>query len=1038
MNEAEETRPTPVLRGLGRRGMSPTMAAVVLIVVIALVGGAGFAGLNAISGGGGTTRTSCTPANAPGCGGHGRLNDVQLFLAYQPGFGETAVQVSLAQSIPATVSLGGGEAASSFSVAWGDGTTTTQTSSTFSHSYSGIGSYVLYATAVVNGVTHTGSSWLVPVTVIPTIATTASGDFPTLSTSFSNGTSNGIYPWVSQGGQVTVTASYSALPTASGFTAGSPQIVASAGATQVSVSNSTTSATGTFSFAAPGVYHLTMVGPVTGPQGTVYQNYTWGVFVGATGAPLQCANDCKGTGTVGATSPHPGSLYAYEVAPGGATSLDPAVDYETVGGEILENVYETLVNYNGSSTASFVPVLSTCVPGPAASGPNSCQAQYGSDLVQGNYWTFPIDPNARFFDSGTGASWGVYPSDVMFSIARTMMWLQTPSQYVYNGWIIGQSLLPYGNAHWDGGVHAPWNNTPQNVLGSMLVNDSAYCPSAAMTGAHGCITFDVAGSGVIWPEFLEFLADEAGASVVPCGWFTAQGAGLPGFMITAAHGDGPCTLPGGVTSTNTSAFQSYVSGASPTLYDPIIALGASSPYQPQPQVRWNAVGSGPYYIVSVNQGQGYILKPNPAYTQPNCANQPNCFPAPGTYVKDVYVFWEPNSVTGVEQYIAGQSDYSVILPTDIPTVLNLVQKGKVSLFSLPTLNLFLQGFYYHFDPAATQTDSSLTTNIPGDFFSYVGMREFLAQAFPYNTFITQYNAEDGIPFIQGVGGAIPQYLGNYYPTNITWPGLNATTGAWQDPNTNPSAQGSAAWWWAEITNPANTAYYDPEAVACKTTTCVFPMVSEQGAAPWDEGVAAWSAEVKTITGGAIDFSTWDPTFSQIVQYSTVAPGTSPFTSAIDGWLPDYPDPTDYMAPYYYPDGSYTYSAALNETFVADEFGGDYMDASCGHAADNFADLVYWAGVAGPTAVIPNDCQGIAYAVMTWAADQAASMTVGPGRVLFYNLVEHIANGLALYVYEEQQVLTTSDATWITPGSFDTNVVSPGQLWFFWTGTGVVG
>ena len=37
--------------------------------------------------------------------------------------------------------------------------------------------------------------------------------------------------------------------------------------------------------------------------------------------------------------------------------LDPAVDYETAGGEVLQNTYETLVWYNGTSATQFVPWL---------------------------------------------------------------------------------------------------------------------------------------------------------------------------------------------------------------------------------------------------------------------------------------------------------------------------------------------------------------------------------------------------------------------------------------------------------------------------------------------------------------------------------------------------------------------------------------------------------------------------------------------------------------------------------------------------------
>jgi hypothetical protein len=38
-------------------------------------------------------------------------------------------------------------------------------------------------------------------------------------------------------------------------------------------------------------------------------------------------------------------------------SLDPAFDYETAGGEILQNVYETLVTYEGNYESKLVPLL---------------------------------------------------------------------------------------------------------------------------------------------------------------------------------------------------------------------------------------------------------------------------------------------------------------------------------------------------------------------------------------------------------------------------------------------------------------------------------------------------------------------------------------------------------------------------------------------------------------------------------------------------------------------------------------------------------
>lgn len=56
------------------------------------------------------------------------------------------------------------------------------------------------------------------------------------------------------------------------------------------------------------------------------------------------------------------NVFRYGAAEGNHESLDPAVDYETVGGEILQNVYETLVFFNGSSPDDMKPMLAAKLP----------------------------------------------------------------------------------------------------------------------------------------------------------------------------------------------------------------------------------------------------------------------------------------------------------------------------------------------------------------------------------------------------------------------------------------------------------------------------------------------------------------------------------------------------------------------------------------------------------------------------------------------------------------------------------------------------
>ncbi|MGI0129846.1 MAG: hypothetical protein ACREEC_06820, partial [Thermoplasmata archaeon] len=386
--------------------------------------------------------------------------------------------------------------------------------------------------------------------------------------------------------------------------------------------------------------------------------------------------------------------------------------YDTVSYEPIINVYQTLVGYNGSSTANFIPELSTCVPG-ASDGVSStaslsCEAVYGNSLIVNNaqgepqFYTFPI-AKANFYDPATGASWQVYPSDVMFSIARTMSFADLPGPYVLNGWIITQSLLPYGSSKWDGGIHSPFNNTPAYVLNSMLVNDSTYCPASALA-AYGCITFNAFGGGTDWPFFLQLIGDTLGAGVVPCGWFTYMNAGIPGWPGTsAAKGDGPCLLPGGVTSTTDTAFTNYVSTVASTAWDSFQELALNHP-DVQKSVRFDMVGSGPYYtpVGTLIPTGGYTLQASPAYVQPSgCVGiGGGCMPPAGSYIQKVVITYEPDDTEGIQQYVAGQADFAGFSAPETSTILQLQAEGKIGVLHTPTISSFFFPFDLNFSTSA--------------------------------------------------------------------------------------------------------------------------------------------------------------------------------------------------------------------------------------------------------------------------------------------------------------------------------------------------
>ena len=529
-------------------------------------------------------------------------------------------------------------------------------------------------------------------------------------------------------------------------------------------------------------------------------------------------------------------------------------------------------------------------------------------------WTFPIDSAARFYDPATKVGWPVYPSDVLFTLSRTCGFADLPGVASQPGWIQCQALLPNGNANWDSGIHSPYNNTPGSVLSSMLINNTTYCPASILAHSNGCITFNAWGGGHSWPFFLELIGYVMGAAIEPCGWYTSVDAGVPGFNgAKVADGDGPCYLPGPASSefTNSSdpAYRSWVQSLSLTYWDAFQELSLNSPAI-QPGVQHYEVGSGPYYLASepFELSVGYSLKQNPDYQAPTgCPWAPYCSPLPGPshYAANVTVIYQSTDTVGIEQYHAGETDFATIQSGEAPEMLSLIQEGKIGAFTYPTLNIYALGFTLQFSPAAAKTLDPNLLNVPGDFLNYVGLREFLVNVYPYTTVENTIYTTDGVQYGFNFGGAIPQYMGNYYPTNVSWPST--------DPVANPDVNGSAAWWWAQATNP-NSPYYDPELAACTSSApCQFPIIGQKGVTSLDQLMQDYMPYISQLSGGRLAPDTFDVTGTQDWTYSTSSlPGQSPMPVYLANWAPDYPDPTDYALPYYYPNATYTLSGSLEE------------------------------------------------------------------------------------------------------------------------------
>ncbi|MGI0132527.1 MAG: PKD domain-containing protein [Thermoplasmata archaeon] len=977
----------------------------VIVIVLVLVGTATYGIMGGFSNQ--TNPTSCWPPNSAVCGSLINLHDVNVLIPFK--------SIQQGASVPFTASLPSGEAGTSFTFTWGDGNTTAKTANqTTHHAYTTPGTFLVEVQATVNGLVHDNLPAIQQVQVTPAYQASSGGQAPSVlgrilantTTAIGTGSPTGV---LSTGESVTVSASYSAAPTNALFIPQIPKIVldTTTGGTVTSSNPTNTSAQATASFTTAGTYTLTFIGSATDGTTVAYQNYSWSVLVAPQGTHAGIANQ------VTPRSPHPGVIVDYELAPGGALSEDPAIDYETLGYEPILNVYQTLITYNGSQTGptwqSFVPELATCVPGSP-----QCQALYGGNslITNGTDYTFVINANASFYDHATNVHWGVYPTDVVFSIARTLGFSTLPCVGCNNGWIIGQALLDHGNSTWST-IHGPYNNTPQQILNSMSINDTAGgCPSVALTQAHGCVTFHADGNGHPWPYFLELIADPLGGSVVSCAWFsaTAQGAGIPYWTSgnVTDSGDHPCGAPGSV-GYGVSVGQMPFDG-----WDHWEELGSGAFGTYLGHVQWSMLGSGPYYVDQYAVGTAYTLKANPSYgSNPYCTWK-ECQPPASSYANTVEVTWEITATPGEQAYISGTADHASIPSTDLGLLLQLISQGKVGAVNAPTLTIGFEPFDMQFSLGGAQKFTTAPITVQPDFFTYVGMRHFFALSYPYTTIQNTINTRDGIQLSFPYGGAIPQYMANYYPTDIAWPN--------SDPCSNSSNSACPDYWWAQMHDRLGP-YYDPEVAGCTSANpCQLPLFGATSNPAGDQANALWASALATHSGGGVKIAVTDINFVQTVVNSEFSgPGQNPMPIYGLGWAPDYPDPTDYVTPLYAPNGTYTYGDSVIQSLYQTQF-------TSGCSGHGVTDYNYYANT-----TFGQDCQGTAYKAMLFALNLSASAPAGPERVLIYDLADKIANQLVLYVYSGQGNQISSFAAWIDSTSINTNVTigGGGDTPFFW-------
>ncbi|HKK82633.1 MAG TPA: ABC transporter substrate-binding protein [Atribacterota bacterium] len=111
---------------------------------------------------------------------------------------------------------------------------------------------------------------------------------------------------------------------------------------------------------------------------------------------------------------------------GGPETMDPHWSYDSASGEIIFQVYNNLIAYEGESLSEFVPMLATEVP----------SAENGLISEDGLTYTFPIRKEVKFHNNDV-----LTPEDVEYSFERGMVFDRAGGPM----WMILEPLLAVGS-----------------------------------------------------------------------------------------------------------------------------------------------------------------------------------------------------------------------------------------------------------------------------------------------------------------------------------------------------------------------------------------------------------------------------------------------------------------------------------------------------------------------------------------------------------------------------------------------------------------
>jgi peptide/nickel transport system substrate-binding protein len=433
-----------------------------------------------------------------------------------------------------------------------------------------------------------------------------------------------------------------------------------------------------------------------------------------------------------------------------AVSVDPSSSFDVPGGELLQNVYQGLVFYNGQSGSSFVGVL----------------AKNWTSSSSGLNYTFNLWPFEAFSD-GTPLN----ASTIWYSVYRTMVLNLGISSY------ISQVLAVSGGLGFKGEVSP-------GTLGTIKLPFGAEQALAA-----GGYTFSSTNQTLAYQQASDDLA-------AILSHFNAANSTLQTIMAypnQAVSVSGTDTVKINLDFAYADFLQ-VISGGLGDAIDPVFvdANGGVKIDTANSYLTTHALGSGPYVLSTPIGGSSVVLNANPTYWASKVPASERSVWLALPAIKTVVIDYQANEAVRVSDIQAGNVQISQVEIPDLHEVNNYQGITIHNWGPTPTID-FLAIDAYQYPYNITNVRLALeygvnATQIQNDVYagystSYVGPLD-PAMAY-YNSSIAGYtpNANEAIKLLTQAGFTLT--LGNGTVVNnggTAFPALNLvfTTGSSAD------------------------------------------------------------------------------------------------------------------------------------------------------------------------------------------------------------------------------------------------------------------